>query len=298
MQQPPATSNQSNPSVKGGTKVGDRMLDVKVGLRTNALTVSPSCRPTSARVEPPLSTWECVVTTCDHREILVWEAGGWTNLLVKLDHFPRDPSENMFLFETTNQLMLEAQPIFQKIPTSNVQGNYNFYNISDFSKRGAAGSQIIDFLIPVPGDLESENVSFAGITTYSQIGLLGTRGMEVELTVSDLSRGVLQVLRTGLDLFPIFKNHSLRVAGARRCDRHGLHFDRVRNPYEIHTRVSDFFQLQVIKPKISPTKTSPSTSTIDFQTWNRSNTYNIFLIVYLCLIQAVSGHENMNHIES
>ena len=42
--------------LRGGTKVGDRMLDVKVGLRTKALTVSPSCKPTSARVELPLST--------------------------------------------------------------------------------------------------------------------------------------------------------------------------------------------------------------------------------------------------
>ena len=61
------------------TNVGDRIFDVNVGRRTSALTVSPSWRPASARVDVPLSTYGYQHLQPGLDKVLEWKYISWWN---------------------------------------------------------------------------------------------------------------------------------------------------------------------------------------------------------------------------
>lgn len=61
------------------TNVGDRIFDVNVGRRTSALTVSPSWRPASARVDVPLSTYGYQHLQPGLDKVLEWKYLSWWN---------------------------------------------------------------------------------------------------------------------------------------------------------------------------------------------------------------------------
>ena len=147
--------------LRGGTKVGDRMLDVKVGLRTKALTVSPSCKPTSARVELPLSTWEC-----DHVKSYGKLTSWWLNQPFwkmcesQIGSFSQGSGWKYFFIWNHQPVDGWSTTHFSKNTRLQCAGELYFYNISDFSKGEPPDLKSSTSSKGCPGSRESDNVSF------------------------------------------------------------------------------------------------------------------------------------------